>query len=214
MDESERCDYNTIKTALFKYYQVTQESYHSSMDSFKRKSEESWSTCGMRFYHLAKKLVKDCATVESLLALVSWDAIYKLMPRQMANAVKGKKPHTFEEALEMADNFATTRGWSYKLLEDAGRHSHQEDKFRRHQGRQDTQDNMETLPKLLRPKETGKSSNHGDTTWKTAPKFDRDGRPRCFKCNLFGHFAKEYHNSKKGNDQKKIVNSQYGSRDL
>ena len=62
---------------------------------------------------------------------------------------------------------------------------------------------METLPKLLRPKETGKSINHGDTTWKTAPKFDTDGRPRCFKCNLFGHFAKECHNSKKGNDKEK-----------
>ena len=82
----------------------------------------------------------------------------------MTNAVKDKKPHTFEEALEMADDFTTTSGWSYKLLEDAGRHSCREDKFRRHQGRQDTQDNMERLLKLLRPKETGKSSNHGDTT--------------------------------------------------
>ena len=63
----------------------------------------------------------------------------------------------------MADNFTTTRGRSYKLLEDAGRHCHREDKLRRHQGRQDTQDNMETLPMLLRLKETGKSSNHGDT---------------------------------------------------
>ena len=123
----------------------------------------------MRFYHLAKKWAKDCTTIESLLALVSWDAIYKLMLRQMANAVKDKKPHIFEEALEMADDFTTTRGWSYKLLKDAGQHSSREDKHRRHQGRQDTQDNMETLPKLLRPKETGKSSNHGDTTWKTAP---------------------------------------------
>ena len=81
IDESERCDYNTVKTALFKHYRVTQESYCSSMDSFKTKSEESWLTCGLRFYHLSKKWVKNCATVESLLALVSWDAIYKLMPR-------------------------------------------------------------------------------------------------------------------------------------
>ena len=119
IDESERCDYNTVKTILFKHYPVTQESYRSSMDSFKRKSEESWSTCGMRFYHLTKKWAKDCTTVESLLALVTWDSLYKLMPRQMANIVKDKKPHTFEEALEMVDDFATTRGWSYKLLEDA-----------------------------------------------------------------------------------------------
>ena len=104
----------------------------------------------------------------------------------------------------MVDNFTTTRSWSYKLLEDAGQHSHREDKLRRHQGRQDTQDNMETLPKLLRPKETGKSSNHGDTTWKTAPKFDTDSRPRCFYCNFFSNFAKECHNSKKGNDKEKL----------
>ena len=79
----------------------------------------------------------------------------------------------------MTDNFATSSGWSYNILEDAGRHSPQEDKLRRHQEKQDTQDNMETQPQLFRPKETGKSINHDSTTWKGAPEFGTEGKPRC-----------------------------------
>ena len=46
------------------------------------------------------------------------------------------------------------------------------------------------------PQGTQGSGRRSDLGWTGLPKFDKQNRPRCFKCNQYGHFTAECHGEK------------------
>ena len=51
------------------------------MDQLKRKSDETWSTCGRSHLNLILKWSEGCTTAKEIAGLVSSEAMLKLMPR-------------------------------------------------------------------------------------------------------------------------------------
>lgn len=84
LDTDIRQDYNTHKTALFSHYRITRETYRQRMDQLRRKSEETWNTCGRRHLNLTMKWGECHTTAKEWADLVSTEAIISLMPKQMA----------------------------------------------------------------------------------------------------------------------------------
>ena len=51
-----------------------------------------------------------CETVNDVIELIEVDTIIKLMPHQVANHVKDRKPEILAEATRIADEFIRNRG--------------------------------------------------------------------------------------------------------
>ena len=105
MDPESIGEYDTVVSALFCHYRVTQSTYRQKIDQLKRKNGETWTVCGRRLLNLLKRWAANCNSVEEVLDLMAMDHITKLMPRQIATWVRGRSRASLDEATTWADDF-------------------------------------------------------------------------------------------------------------
>ena len=118
MDPESIGEYDTVKSALFCHYRVTQSTYRQKIDQLKRKSGETWTVCGRRLLNLMKRWAANCNSVEEVLDLMAMDHISKLIPRQIATWVRDRSPASLDEATTWVDDFINNRGWNWDVLSE------------------------------------------------------------------------------------------------
>ena len=146
--------------------------------------------------------------------LIAEDAIVKSMPRQLLMHVCDRKTDTMKESVSVADDFMSVRRWSYDVVHEPDQTAV---KLRWKKEKlcsfAETGKDRPASPRINRrdrnsghlhsdqPKDYWKYNNlncagqsdQKNNSWKQQPKFDRQGKPRCFQCNAYGHFAAECH---------------------
>ena len=121
-----------------------------------------------------------------------------------------------KESIAVADDFMSLRRWNYDVVQEPNQTAvepHRKEEKVCHSADQTGRDKPASPRTDRRDKSDGRphydklrdypKDNHAShvssendqrsSGWKQQPKFDRQGRPRCFQCNAYRPFAVECH---------------------
>ena len=162
-------DYDLVKAAILKRYDVSAETYRQRFRTETRKPTESYMNFGE---HLADHLGRWEKAVDGtdLRQLVLLDLFLQALPRDMAVRVREEKPKSMKEASEMADNYELAR------KAEGGGAGHSPD------------------PPKPTPPAPSKSGSLGQANSKPAVGAQRSktnvkGDIQCWECKKYGHIA-------------------------
>lgn len=178
LSDTEALDYDTLKGALLKRYDITSEEYRKKLRSARPDSGETASQFIYRMRVYLKKwlaLAGYQETLENLIELVIIEQFYDSCLKEMAVFIRERKPKSLDELSEVADRFIEARsGWRLPNVV-----SHRPSRI-------DKYDNprSDLRPKVAGPRETRKQ-----------PFQDKQGnRPRndgrCYICGSRAHLAR------------------------
>ena len=102
-------NYNMVKEAILRRYDITDESYRQRFRLVKKKSEESYRELATRLADLAEKWLKTYQTRAELLDQVVLEQFLKSLPDEVRVFVKERKPTSSEQASKLADDFRQAR---------------------------------------------------------------------------------------------------------
>ena len=109
MPAADAWDYNQLKAAILKRYDVNQETYRRRFRSARKEADESYGELAVRLTDLNDKWTKDCTTVAEIRALVVLEQFLNSLPPETRLWVKEREPKTVKEAAELADRLTQAR---------------------------------------------------------------------------------------------------------
>ena len=185
MSMADAGDYEKLKTAILRRYDITEESYRQRFRSSRLKTEESVAESLARLDDLATKWMKSCTTRDELKDLVILEQLLTMLPEDVRLFVRERKPKTSVEASKLADDYLLAR------KENASDIRKEEDKK--------LQDRRQS-PRFSTGRVTGQLARDSrQTTRKTNEdrnKSENSQRPRrdtknleCFNCHEKGHYS-------------------------
>eukprot|EP00731_Ephydatia_muelleri_P007395 Em0003g1643a len=173
MSSEEAVDYERVKAAILKRYDINEETYRLRFRSVMKSLDESHREVAVRVKDLAKKWLKQQATAEAVVEVVAQEQLLNTLPSNVRVWVRERKPTTCLEAGQLADDYAQAR-------RQAGLESKREDVKNGEGGKQSG---------------TG-GQGKGRVGEESAGTRDVDGKgqpsrkgPRCYSCHKFGHIA-------------------------
>ena len=102
-------DYDELKTAILRRYDISEETYRQRFRTTKLNSGETQRELVTRLHDLAGRWAKDCTDVKDLLDLVVKEQFLGTLPSEARLWVSERKPKTSSEAGEMADDYMHAR---------------------------------------------------------------------------------------------------------
>ena len=102
-------DYDQLKAAILKRYDVNQETYRLRFREAKREPEESYSEMAIRLADLGEKWTKDCSSVEEIRDLMVLEQFIRSLTPEIRMWVRERKPKKVADAAQLADQFAQAR---------------------------------------------------------------------------------------------------------
>eukprot|EP00731_Ephydatia_muelleri_P006652 Em0003g900a len=173
MLSEEAVDYERVKAAILKRYDINEETYRLRFRSVMKILDESHREVAVRVKDLAKKWLKQQATAEAVVEVVAQEQLLNTLPSNVRVWVRERKPTTCLEAGQLADDYAQAR-------RQAGLESKREDVKNGDGGKQSG---------------TG-GQGKGRVGEESAGTRDVDGKgqpsrkgPKCYSCHKFGHIA-------------------------
>ena len=106
-DESQ--DYEVLKRAVLRRYDINEESYRQRLRSIKKAEDESHVELVTRTKDLVSKWSRDCTTTEDLRDLIAKEQLINTLPEEVRISVKERKPRTSLEAGQFADDYVLAR---------------------------------------------------------------------------------------------------------
>ena len=185
LDLAKTTDYDQVKSAILKRYNVTEETYRTRLRAVTRGNHESYGEMAAQVMDLTRKWTRRCAAdADAVQEVIAVEQLLNSMPVAVQVWVAERKPKTVAEAGKLADDHTEARGSveGRKQQEPqegprgaGARQCHKCHKVG-HLARDCTQ---RATPVQGTP--TGPSSG-------TESKMERNV-PRCYSCGQRGHFA-------------------------
>ena len=109
MAAEEAGDYDRVKTAILRRYNINVETYRQRFRAATKRGEESHRELLVRLQDLAQKWVKECDTVEKVVDMLVKEQFLDTLAPDVRIWVRERKPKDSEEASQLADDYAQTR---------------------------------------------------------------------------------------------------------
>ena len=109
LEDTEAQEYDTLKAAILRRYNISEETYRERLRSMKREKEESHREMATRVMDLASKWMKKCASVQDVVEMVATEQLINSMADEVRVWVRERKPETCAEAGELADDYERAR---------------------------------------------------------------------------------------------------------
>ena len=102
-------DYDVVKTAILRRYNINKETYRQRFRAVKPKEEESPQELMTRLQDLASWWTRETATHQELLDLLVREQFLSVLPPDMKVAVMERQPSNCNEASQFAENYLQAR---------------------------------------------------------------------------------------------------------
>ena len=109
MAAEEAGDYDRVKTAILRRYNINVETYRQQFRAATKRGEESHRELLVRLQDLAQKWVKECDTVEKVVDMLVKEQFLDTLAPDVRIWVRERKPKDSEEASQLADDYAQAR---------------------------------------------------------------------------------------------------------
>ena len=207
MSVADAGDYEKLKAAVLRRYDITEESYRQRFRSATLKDGESVTESLARIEDLAGKWMKSAKSRDEVVDLVLMEQLLTMLPENVRLFVKERKPKTSAEASKLADDYIVAR------KEDAtnakGRDSEEKQ----------NPEKRSSAPRWNKGRRNGYQPRDGrQGQVKTEPEKTTPKRPRkdlrnleCFNCHERGHYAfqcpKDAHFCKVSRETEEVAHS-------
>ena len=105
MGEVEASDYDVLKTAILKRYNINEETYRRQLRASAKQSGESYRELATRVMDLMCKWTTERRTREEVLEQLAVEQLLESMPEDVRIWIRERKPKTCAEAGELADDY-------------------------------------------------------------------------------------------------------------
>ena len=105
MAQADAEDYEKVKAAILRRYDVTAESYRQRFRAAKLKTGETHRELSVRLDDLLSKWLKTCETVEEIKDQLVKEQLLKTLPADVCIFVREGKPETSDDVCRLADNY-------------------------------------------------------------------------------------------------------------
>ena len=102
MPAEDACDYNLLKAAILRRYNINEETYRLCFRAATRKPEEM----ATRIMDLLQKWMRECTSMEEVLKVVAVEQMLNSLPVEARVWVCERKPKTVAEVGKLTDDFA------------------------------------------------------------------------------------------------------------
>ena len=102
-------DYKTLKTAILRQYNISEETYRRQFCSAKLKKKETPWELVTRLRDLARKWGRECTTLDALFDLMVKKQLLNCLPEDVGVCVRGRKLKSSDEVGELAEHFMQAR---------------------------------------------------------------------------------------------------------
>ena len=192
MGEVEAGDYDALKTAILKRYNINEETYRLQLRSISKQSGESYRELATRVMDLMCKWTAESKTREEVLELGAVEQLLNAMPEDVRVWIRERKPKTCAEAGELADDYVQARG------------SGKTETTRKGERRQPAQPikcfscgqlghraaDCQKSRRLEEHRTSRQAESRGQARTPQHPQHsDRPKEPRCYECGKLGHIS-------------------------
>ena len=111
LDLTQTTDYDQVKSAILKRYNVTEETYRTRLRAVTRGKQESYAEMATRVMDLTRKWTRRCvADADAVREAIAVEQLLNSMPAAVRVWVAERKPQTVAEAGKLADDHMEARG--------------------------------------------------------------------------------------------------------
>ena len=114
-------EYECLKAAILKRYNINEETYRVRFRAVARKPEEGYAEMATRVMDLLRKWTRECTSMEEVMEVVAVEQMLNSLPAEVRVWVRERKPRTVAEVGKLADDFAQARGQTKEGRSDEGR---------------------------------------------------------------------------------------------
>ena len=109
MSAEDASDYDKLKKAILRRYDINEESYRQRFRSATKKQGETNRELVARLVDLAEKWMQGCTSIAEVTDVVVLEQVTNTLPGDVRVFVKERKPKTSLEAAELADDYLRAR---------------------------------------------------------------------------------------------------------
>jgi len=109
MDAATSGEYDAVKKAILRRYDVSEESYRQRFRTVERKEDETYQELATRLLDLVRKWMADHKSVAEVLEVLAIEQFLATLPENVRVWVRERKPKTCAEAGTLADDFQRAR---------------------------------------------------------------------------------------------------------
>ena len=195
LNATDRKDYDKVKKALFRHFQVSRATYGRKIDELARKSGERWSGCARRHFNLIKRWGEGCKSADDVFNRIVSDKLLKIMPRTISSKVKERRPDTLEDTAQWADDSWESLGWNYDILPNGDVRAQDKPYSSNHSHRVSSPESLHCHEYDRGATErTCKNCTTVETDDFHKDKDHKKGVRRCYICQKTGHYKADCHN--------------------
>ena len=185
MDRTKTSDYDEVKAAILRRYDVSEETYRQRFRTAKRTSGEGYLELATRLRDLVEKWLTGCTTVEAVMEKIVVEQLIETMPRDLKVWIRDRKPASGADAGKLADDYSRARQQELQVSPRVLDHN----EVKRCHTCRKTGHLMRDCPQRAESAEkpdTAKLEPKGET-----PSKDKTNRKPvvCYNCGQLGHIA-------------------------